>query len=418
MTFNQEKILYFVKQLSLLMSAVVLFGLFTKGTQGILNISSVLLFLTTLYYLISSSCYSKVILGIKSFILSRKCFVVFNAWCIFVIVFFSYDDFSGKAFSEYLKDWRYVSILFFFYMVFSEYSDEIRKYFLLATIVTLSYICFFVPIQRLFGNNPQELYLQLRYGFAFYVVLLFPFAFISIFFVNRWLCKIFFIILSFSALIFLIYTGSRGGILSLIIEVFIAMCFLAKNKKQFFVSLTSFIFLLFMVLLIAYHSVDRVKMKIDQSMNLSGITSNRDKILETRFPIIVDGYNNFLFGIGYGSSSYNEYLTNNKAPKISGGGFNSKGLYKYNNDEPFFITLIYNIGVIGLIIFLLSFIVNIKILLADIFSSGNRLNISLISSMMGYFFVYCIFENMFMDIYFLFTIVIFFFPRSILITNK
>ena len=412
MTFNQEKILYFVKQLSFLMSVLVLFGLFTKGTQGVLNISSILLFLTTLYYLISSSCYSNVILGIKRFLLSRKCFVLFNVWCVFVIVFFSYDGFSGITFSEYLKDWRYISILFFFYMVFSEYSDEIRKYFLLATIITLSYICFFVPVQRLFGSNPQELYLQLRYGFAFYVVLLFPFSFTSIFFVNRWLYKIFFIILSFSALLFLIYTGSRGGILSLIIEVFIAMYFLAKNKKQFFVSLTSFIFLLFMVLSIAYYSVDRAKIKIDQSMNVSGITSNRDKILETRFPIIVDGYNNLLFGIGYGSSSYNDYLTNHQAPKISGGGFTSKGVYKYNNDEPFFITLTYNIGVIGLIIFLLSFIVNIKILLADVFSSKNRMNISLISSMIGYFFVYCIFESMFMDIYFLFTIVIFFFSRK------
>lgn len=412
MNFNQDKTLFFLRKLSFLMSGFVLFGLFTKGTQGVLNISSVLLFFTTIYYLISSSCYSNVILAIKKFLISSKLFILFNIWCVFVIIFFSYDGFSGEAFSEYLKDWRYVSILFLFYTVFSEYSNEIRRYFLFATIITLSYICFFIPVQRLFGSSPQELYLQLRYGFAFYVVLLFPFAFTSVFFVTRWLYKIFFIVLSFSALLFLIYTGSRGGVLSLIIEVFIATYFLAKNKKQFFVYSISFILLLFMVLSVAYHSVDRAKIKIDQSMNVNGITSSRDKILETRFPIIVSNYNNFLFGIGYGSSSYNDYLTNNQAPKIAGGGFTNKGVYKYNNDEPFFITLIYNIGIIGLIIFLLSFIVNVKVLLTDLIYSKNRINISLISSMIGYFFVYCIFEYMFMDIYFLFTIVIFFFSKK------
>lgn len=408
MNFNQEKTLEIIKLLSFFMSGLVLLGLFTKGTQGILNISSAILFLTSSYYLIFSSGYEYLTGKIKNFIISRKSFVSFNLWCIFSIVFFSYANFSDDALSEYLKDWRYIVVLFLFYAAFNKFHFEIRKYFILSTVVILFYICFFVPVQRLLSDNSQDLYLQLRYGFAFYVVLLFPFAFTSVFFVTAKLQKSFFIVLSLSAIFFLIYTGSRGGILSLIVEFFIIAYFLKKNKRQFFISSISFIVFMSIILSISYNSIDRVKRKVDQSMNITKITSSRDKILETRFPIVINGYKNFLFGIGYGSSSYNDYLTDNNAPKFSGGGFKSKGVYKYNNDEPFFITLLYNIGIIGLVMFLLSMFVNIKILLADILVAKDRLNIALFSSFIGYFLVYCIFESMFMEIYFLFTVILFF----------
>lgn len=86
--------------------------------------------------------------------------------------------------------------------------------------------------------------------------------------------------------------------------------------------------------------------------------------------------------MGYGSVSYNQYLNDNHAERFSGGGVYSerKKEYVHNNDDPFFLNIMYNVGLGGLILFCLAYIINLKDLLSSI-------KIQKIFSMSGYLFL-------------------------------
>ncbi|OBY36999.1 hypothetical protein PR729_09945 [Providencia rettgeri] len=156
----------------------------------------------------------------------------------------------------------------------------------------------------------------------------------------------------------------------------------------------------------SYHYIPQVKNKINQSLYSQNLTSHRDKIIETRFPIFTQSVSYQLTGVGYGSVAYNQFLLDNKAPTNQGGmGYSKKKKESfYNNDEPFFLNITYNIGFIGLALFLIAFFVNMRDLLRDIKKEKNILNIGIFVSSIGYFLVYCLFEFIFIDIFILYNI--------------
>ncbi len=399
-------------KISLLLSGMVIFGIFTDGNQGVLNISAALLLLFTLYDTVKNR--KNIKSGVISFIKNNRIFVLFNLWVIICAVFFTYAQFSQQALLEYAKDWRYVLVLFLFYISNISHRQQAQKTLIVALISTLFFIIFIAPIMMIMRDYDQPLYLQLRYGFAFYIVLLFPFAFSAFFQLKNKITKLLMLILSLSAFIAILYAGSRGGFLSLLIESLVIIFIFSNSYKKFFLYCSSLLVIFISVIMISYHTIGQVKNKVDQTISAQNITSSRDKIISTRYPLIMENIQNNLFGIGYGSVAYNQFLLDHNAKKISGGGGFSerKGHYVYNNDEPFVLNIAYNIGFVGLALFIISLLNNLKTIAYSIREIKNILNISLFSSIIGYFFIYCLFEYVFIEIFLLYTILIFIFLYS------
>lgn len=387
---------------------LMVFGLFTIDNRAILNISTAFALLLSVYLF----CKEKVnpLSSIGEFLKERKSLLFFSLWCLFSIAFFTYENEYLAALELLFKDWRYPLVMWLMLIAFKEYLHMIKKTYVFSAILTLSYIVLAVPIIRFLKNNPQELYLQLRYGFAFYVVMLFPFVLTSAVILKQRYLKIPLLAVAFLSFVFLLYTGSRGGIVSLIIETIIVMLILSKDIKKFIFSMFVIAVIAGVGLAAAYNIFPQVKGKIEQTTKLTNVTSSRDKILTQRYPLVMDSVKNNLFGIGYGNSTYDQYLWDHNAPREDG-VFNSE-TNKYNLDEPLFITVLYNVGFGGLILFIASIFVNIQAQIRSIKINKDVFSVSIFASFVGYFLVYCMFEKMFMEIYLIYTLLAFYLANN------
>ncbi|MDH2370428.1 MULTISPECIES: O-antigen ligase family protein [Providencia] len=395
---------YAVAQLPFLLLSLVILGMFTNDTQGVLNVSAVILLLYTIYTAVKDK--TNPWHDILTIVKTRKTLFLFGAWGLFCALFFTYTDFTLAALKVFFNDWRYVVIISLFLVVFKSELPKSSKTITYALICTLAFTLFIIPILKQFKDSDLPLYLQLRFGFAHYMTLLFPFTFSALFLFKQKSLKIVMLLLSLLAFIFLLYTGSRGGVLSVVIESIIILFLLSKSYKRLLISMISFGALASIILTATYLTIPQVKNKINQSLYSENITSKRDKIIETRYPIFMNSISNQLVGIGYGSVAYNQFLLDNNAPKNQGGmGYSQKRkTYHYNNDEPFFLNITYNIGFIGLALFLIAFFINMKDLFKDIRIEKNILNVGIFVSSIGYFLVYCLFEFIFIDIFILYNI--------------
>lgn len=382
----------------------MIFGLFTIDNRAILNISSVFIVSLSIYSIYKDR--SNPIKSISLFLMGRKSLMLFLLWSIGCILFFTYENNITAALGQLLKDWRYPLVMLMFLIAFQKHSPEIKKTYILSAILTLSYIILVVPVIRYFKNNPQELYLQLRYGFAFYVVMLFPFAFTSAFMMREKTAKVSLFLLSFLSFVFLLYTGSRGGIASLLIEVLVIIFFVANSIKRFLLLMLCIVVTLGGGVTAAYNFFPQVKNKVEQSIKVTNITSGRDEIITQRYPLVMNEMKHKIFGIGYGNSTYDKYLWDHDAPRNMF-VFNV-GTNKYNLDEPLFITILYNVGFGGLILFLISMFVNLKEMIYSACMKRDIFNVSIIASFIGYFLIYCVFEKMFMEIYLIYTLLAFY----------
>lgn len=399
-----------INQLPFLLVSLVILGMFTNDTQGILNISAVLLLLTTIYILIKNKKNIKD--DVFTLLKNRKTFFLFNVWCLTSILFFTYSNFTLAALKEFFNDWRYVIIISLFLFAFKSNESKLTKTISYALIATLAFTIFISPILKQFKGSDLPLFLQLRYGFAHYITLLFPFTFSALFVLKNKLLKCIMLLLSILAFTFLVYTGSRGGVLSLTIESIIILFIFSKNIKTFGLYLILFFIISLGITALAYTNIPQVKNKLDQTLYAKNITSSRDKIVSTRFPIFTNSTEKFIFGIGYGSVSYDQYLNDNNAPTGIGVYSEKKKIYVYNNDEPFFLNIIYNIGIGGLMLFSLAFFINMKDVYKDIKKEKNILNVGMLVSSIGYFLIYCLFEFIFLDIFFLYNIL------TVILINK
>lgn len=134
----------------------------------------------------------------------------------------------------------------------------------------------------------------------------------------------------------------------------------------------------------------------------------------TRFPIFMNQTKNILFGVGYGSVSYNQYLNDNNAERFRGGGKFSqrKNEYVHNNDDPFFLNILYNVGLGGLLLFIIAYVINLKDLMRNI-KSQKYFKCGYLCLLYWLFLIYCLFEFIFLDIFFLYNIFV-----AILINQK
>ncbi|WP_369309260.1 O-antigen ligase family protein [Providencia rettgeri] len=402
-------------QFPFLLLFLVTLGMFTNDTQGVLNVSVVLLFLYTIFTLLKNK------INIKDDLLvlikARKMLFLFGAWGLFCAIFFTYSGFTQDAIKAFFDDWRYIFIIVFFLLVFKSDTEKSKKTICYALIATLAFTIFIIPILKQFKNSELPLYLQLRYGFAHYMTLLFPFTFSALFLFKKKILKAIMLILSILAFLFLLYTGSRGGGLSIVIEAVILLFILSPNYKKLIINIASFGVLAIAIIFTSYHYIPQVKNKINQSLYAADITSARGKIIETRYPIFTQDLSYQLMGVGYGSVAYNQFLFDNNAPKFSGGmGYSrSKKESFYNNDEPFFLNISYNIGLIGLVLFLATFFINMKELVKSMRVKKDILNVGIFVSSIGYFLVYCLFEFIFIDIFILYNILTAILVRKVLI---
>ncbi|MEQ5113305.1 O-antigen ligase family protein [Providencia vermicola] len=406
---------FLLHQFPFLLLFLVTLGMFTNDTQGVLNVSVALLFLYTTFTLLKNRVNIKT--DLLALIKARKILFLFGGWGLFCAIFFTYSGFTQEAIKAFFDDWRYVFIITFFLLVFKSDGDKSKKTICYALIATLAFIIFFIPILKQFKNSALPLYLQLRYGFAHYMTLLFPFTFSALFLFKQRILKASMLLLSILAFLFILYTGSRGGFLSVIIEAAIILFILSSNYKKLIVNIVSFGVLAIVVIFASYHYIPQVKNKINQSLYASDITSSRGKIIDTRYPIFTQNLSYQLMGTGYGSVAYNQFLFDNNAPKFSGGmGYSrSKKESFYNNDEPFFLNISYNIGLIGLVLFLVTFAINMRDLFKSIQVEKDIFNVGIFVSSIGYFLVYCLFEFIFIDIFILYNILTAIFIRKILI---
>ena len=391
-----------VLNLSKIVLVLMIFGLFTIDNQGVLNITSVLAIFLSFYYIKVNDVEIKK--NIINLLKKRKTLILFTLWCVFCIAFFTYENKYTSAFGILIKDWRYPLVMMLFFGAFSKHKTSLRKMFVIGAILTLSYIVLVVPILRIIKNNQQELYLQLRYGFAFYVVMLFPFVLTgAILFKNKFL-KITLYIVSVLAFVFLSYTGSRAGILALVVEIFIISFLVSKTLKRFMAATLGMLIIMIALLVGAYYTVGQVKMKVDQTLQMKNVTSSRDELISDRFPLVMKNISNVVFGIGYGNSTYNQYLEDHNAPKKP--GVYSEKNKAYNIDEPFFIIILYNLGVIGLFLFVAAYFVTFKDIYIKTRTQKDIFSISLLCSLVGYILVYCLFEKMFINVFLLYSIAI------------
>nr|WP_305071494.1 O-antigen ligase family protein [Providencia sp. wls1943] len=401
-----------INQLPFLLLFIMTLGMFTNDTQGVLNISTALLFVFTVYIAIAKKI--NVLSGLSRLIKGRKFLFVFLAWCLFCAAFFTYSGFTTDALKAIFDDWRYIIVITLFLIVFQSKQSKSQKVITYALISTLVFILFITPVLKIIKGSDMPMYLQLRYGFAHYMTLLFPFTFSAIFLFKKKVLKVAMLFLSVMAFLFLLYTGSRGGFLSVVIESIIILFLLSKNYKKFILSFISFATLGLTIIVASYFTMPQVKAKIDKTVSAQNITSTRDKIVLSRLPIFTQTLQNRLVGIGYGSVAYDQFLKDNDAPQFKGGMGFSKNRNEsfYNNDEPFFLNILYNIGLIGLILFIITFFINMRDLIRSIRIEKNILNIGLLVSSIGYFLVYCLFEFIFLDIFILYNIL-----TAILINN-
>lgn len=393
-----------IQQLPFILLFLVTLGMFSNDTQGVLNISIVLLFLYTIFTIFKYKINIKD--DLFKLIKQRKLLFLFGGWGLLCAVFFTYSSFTLEAIKAFFDDWRYIIIISLFLITFKSEVLKSRKTIVYSLIITLAFTIFIIPILKQFKNSDLPLYLQLRYGFSHYMTLLFPFTFSAIFLFKQNILKLLMLFLSACAFLFLLYTGSRGGVLAVVIESTIILFLISRDYKKFLINIISLGTLAAAIMFTSYHYIPQVKNKINQSLYSQNLTSHRDKIIETRYPIFTKSIYYQLTGIGYGSVAYNQFLFDNKAPTNQGGmGYSKKKkeLF-YNNDEPFFLNITYNIGFVGLILFLSAFFINMRDLLRDIKKEQDILNVGIFVSSIGYFLVYCLFEFIFIDIFILYNI--------------
>lgn len=373
--------------------------LISNRFAGIVNISFCLSLACCIYLFFKNKLE---ISNLKLFFTHRKTFILFNIWCFVNIIFFTYSNFKGDAFILLLKNWRYITVIILITIIFFKKNEDIRKIVNYAMIMALILAIFVMPF-RLDVQAETPFYKTLRIVAGQYITVFYPFAF-STFFLTKYLTiKISMFLLIIATFIFLFYIGLRGGIIGILIESFIALLYVGHDKKFFFCSLTIFLIIILALGFGSYYAFPQFQQKIDQTMNNQDISSSRDVIIRTRFNFIAISTKNIIGGIGYDSVSYNQYLTDHNVQNVVG-YYNNKNVYIYNNDEPFFLNIFYSIGVVGLILFLMTFYINIKNILNALRNKKDIFNISFLSFGIGYFIISCSFEMINMKIFYLFTV--------------
>lgn len=369
----------------------------------IISITSILLTISCIFFMIKQ----KICLwtSLKDLFQNRKIFIMFNIWILISITFFTYSNFEKLALVLFFKDWRYLLSIVLFLIVFNQKINKTKNTVNYAMIIGLFITLFIWPFFIASENDTRPFYIILRNQLGGYITVFFPFLLSALFYYKSVVAKLILLLLIVSTFTFLFYTGLRGGLLTVLIESLIVIFYFSQNVKKFFLLILSFVLIVFATGSVAYYAVPQFQQKINQTLNNKNISSSRDLIITSRFPLIVNSTQNIIGGIGYNSVSYNQYLLDNNAQKgQSIGYYNNNKEYIYNNDEPFFLTIFYNVGAVGLLLYLASLFVSLKGIHQSIKLRKDIFNISFMAFGIGYFLIFCSFELISMKVFILFSL--------------
>lgn len=394
--FNLINFTYFI--FSLLIIATLL-----DKWATVAYVASILLIFISLYFLIfkrNMFFYS----SLKQIVNERKIFILFNIWCLISISLFTYANFSSESLTVFYKNWRFILVIFFYCLVFQLQNERIKQTVNCSMVICLGLVLFIYPYLLFDQLGSQPFYIALRNQLGKYIPIFFPFVLSSYFYYKSICTKTLMLILIGATFFFLSYTGFRGAILAIVTECIIVLFYFSKDMKSFFTRLFIFGGILILLIFIAYKTIPQFKQKVDQTIGNHNISSSRDLIIKDRFPLIMNSEQHVLIGIGYGSVSYNQYLLDHDALKAGGIGGYTKNGYIYNNDEPFFLTIFYNVGIVGLMLYLASFFICLHYIHKNIKFKKDIFNVSFMAFGIGYFLIFCSFELTSMRLFFLFCI--------------
>lgn len=390
-----------LESVSFLLFFMVIVAYPSNRMASVINISSLGLIVICFIFFIKN--YKENFERLKLFCKKRKVFFLLNIWCLFSIFIFTYSNFASTALIAFIKDWRYIIGVLLFLIIFNKEKQKIKNTVNIAVIVSLCITIFIWPFLIKSINDDRPFHIIMRNQLGGYMTVFYPFILSTFFYYKSIIIKGLMFFLIIATFFFLFYTGLRGGLLSVLIESIIVLYYFSSNIKTFVIYLLSYMILFAGLVFISYYSIPQFQQKVNQTLENNNVSSSRDLIITSRFPIIVNSTQHLLTGIGYDSVSYNTYLLEQNAPKVVG-YYDKQQEYIYNNDEPFFLTMLYNVGLIGLILFIGTFFINLKDIYKGLKEKKDIFNVSFMAFGIGYFLIFCSFELVSMRLFFLFSV--------------
>ncbi len=380
------------------------FSLFTYHTTAVKNISAILLLLSLSFNLYRS--------GVADYWRSfRECFryetalcFVFIAWlCIALISsFMAWHGFVGGSLHVICKFLRYSAVL----LLIGVWLLQIRNFSPKFFVYLFSGLLWVYLLGLIFMASSHKVHVMLSpfahleradlmafaSGYGFFVNLLYPFMLLACCWSKCRCERIFWILSVIGVLCFVVFTASRGCVLTAVCEVVLFLYCLREWLRSTFgfrwhYLLTLFVVLLIIIASVFYHFDSHVHRKI-----LQRNTSGRTELIKTRFPIFIQ-HGGGWFGSGYSGKIYQDLLVSNHAPEVVGAWVhkNGKKYYEYFHDDPTLLILFYEGGVVGLSVFLLLLFVWAKPLLKpfidfDVKSTrlSEQFRVTIFISVLGY----------------------------------
>ena len=339
-------------------TALMFLGYFSYRNTALLNIGaySSLAFALIIIY----QCPQ--LLKIIKFSYSRNkllviCLLIYIVYLLLSSIFYSYKGLISLSLSEVFDNLRYAVILFLIYIALQ--NKHVNKYFFFILLISIVFITIIMPLNNhFFPNNALPLALKFRYGYNLPLTLLYPFILCLLFYNSKKMTIASVTILSLVIFTIIIASGGRGSFIAILIELFIFIgiyCYLRKMAiKTILVSYLTLFIALALALAIGYFNSNCVQGKILQNFSEKNFTSGRVELIQTRFPIFTE-HGSILFGIGFGNKIYQEFLQDHHAPKVIGmyEVKDNKEVFSYHHDEPQFLAVFYESGLMGLLLFTL-----------------------------------------------------------------
>ena len=295
--------------------------------------------------------------------------LVYIGYLIISAFFFSYKNLYQTTLDELYTALRYQVIFLIILIAFKR--EWVKRYLLFSFIITLSALCFIMPIKSYFfplileNGTFESLFMAFRYGYLYPITILYPFLLATLLIWHQRLYQFFVLLLSIASFTIVLLSGGRGAFITIFTELMLFIGIYAYYKKfNLHKMLAVYVIVVSIIvgaLTLGYQFNPLVRGKIVQSASNHNFTSGRTEMITSRFPVFIKN-SSIIYGTGYGNHIYQKFLEDHKAPKVVGFYTTRKSgetIYHYWHDEPQFLAVFYESGIIGLVlftIFLFSFL--------------------------------------------------------------
>lgn len=394
------------KAIFALLVAWCFFAFFLK-VPPLTNLFAPLLFVGLILYICFDFKTAKetFLTNLKSNFIPLLVFALLFIWAI-IISLNSYTDMNPKEFKQLIRH----ALFFIFLLTLLSWfgkknldNQKLIKFCFYAIVISFSINLIYFFIQDIIA--PESMYRRRQYnspsiidrGFSKIFELYFSFVFIA-FLVEKEKYKKILIAISLAiGIIYLILSGSRGGIVAFVATfLFILACFILKNginKKMLFYAF-SFIAITILSLSITVNQNEYLQKRY-QTTHSSG----RNFIIKERFPLLLES-KHALTGLGTGETQYQKFLNNQPSqiqkklgPKCQ--NITNKNLYETNfcHDEPALLGIYWHYGILGSLGFLFIVCYLIFGSTKAFFKENNCYLFGLGCSVFSYFFITGLVEN-------------------------